>query len=153
MRRSLYRRIADFILDLEFWLFGVRVPDYWERVDYTYIVEKLVEAYPFAKIYLADQYYWVCPREDIEEFLASDPTDREEYVVEAHDCDDYSFRLMGQFHSKPYSALAFGIAWSKVHAYNIFISKEGEVLLVEPQADQILTPSKDEAYNTELIII
>lgn len=146
-------KILDWILDFENWLFGEGIPDEWDAVDNTFVVEKLIEAYPYAKIYIADAVYYVCSRETIEEFLASDPTDQERYVTETYDCDDFSFRLMGQFHEKPYAALAFGIAWSRVHGYNIFVSKEGEVLLIEPQTDEILKPSKDEVYNTELIIM
>lgn len=152
MRRGI-KKILDLILDFENELLGEGLPEDWEQVDNTYIVEKLLEVYPFAKLYLADAVYYVCSRQTVEEFLAADDTEKERYVSETHDCDDFSFRLMGQFHTKPYSALAFGIAWSGVHAYNIFVSKEGSVLLVEPQTDQILEPSSDEAYSTELVIM
>ena len=152
MRKGI-SKVFDLILDFEDWLFGEGIPEDWEPVDNTYVVEKLIGAFPYAKIYIADAIYYVCPHQTIESFLAEDPTDRERYVTETYDCDDFSFRLMGQFHAKPYAALAFGIAWSQVHAYNIFVSKEGEVLIVEPQTDEILKPSKEEIYDTELIIM
>ena len=150
---KLTRKVCNWILDLENRIFGEPIPGDWEEVDYTFVVEKLLEVYPFAKVYISDRYYHVCPKKAVEDFLASDPTEKERYVTETYDCDDFSFRLMGQFHIKPYSALAFGIAWSKIHAYNIFISIDGEVLLVEPQTDQIIKPSKEEAYATELIVM
>jgi len=152
MRKGI-SKILNLILDFEDWLFGEGIPDEWEPVDNTFVLEKLIEAYPCAKIYLADALYYTCPQETIESFLAEDPTDQERYTTETFDCDDFSFRLMGQFHTKPYAALAFGIAWSGVHAYNVFVSKEGKVLLVEPQTDEILEPTKDEVYATELIIM
>lgn len=148
-----YRKIFNWILDFENRLFGEPLPDDWEKVDYTFIIEKLIEAFPMAKLYISDEDYYICPRKTIEDFLAEDPTNQERYTETVFDCDDFSFRLMGQFHVKPYAALAFGIAWSTVHAYNIFISKEGEVLIVEPQTDAVIKPSKQEEYDTQLIIM
>lgn len=148
-----YRKILNAILDFENWLLGERIPEDWEKVDYTFVVEKLIEAFPHAKLYIADQYYYICPQKSIEDFLAEDPTNRERYLTETFDCDDFSFRLMGQFHVKPYAALAFGIAWSTVHAYNVFISKEGKALIIEPQTDEILEPTEEQVYDTQLIIM
>jgi len=129
------------------------MPEDWQQVDNTFIVEKLIEHFPYAKLYISDRYYWVCPKQTIRDFLAMDDTDKEKYIYESHDCDDFSFRLMGQFHKKPYSALAFGIAWSNVHAYNVVVVTEEGVFLVEPQTDALIPFTDDEAYNTVLIII
>jgi len=123
MRKGI-RKVLNWILDLENLIFGEGIPEDWEPVDNTYVLEKLMETYPFAKIYISDSLYYLCPKQTIEEFLATDPTDQERYTQEIFDCDDFSYRLMGQFHVKPYAALAFGIAWSKTHAYNIFITKQ-----------------------------
>jgi len=135
------------------WLFSEPIPDEWQKVDYTVILEKLLEVYPFAKIYLSDRYYYTCPRLDVAAFLAIDDTDKAHYVSEFHDCDDFSFRLMGQFSVKPYSGLAFGIAWSRTHAYNIVVVTNEGVFIVEPQTDKTFKPNSDLAYKTELIII
>lgn len=152
MRRGI-RKILNWILDFENWLFGESIPSDWKEVDNTFVVEKLLEACPFAKLYIADEKYYTCPKEVVKEFLAADPTDQERYITETFDCDDFSFRLMGQFHIKPYAALAFGIAWSRIHAYNIFITIDGQVLLIEPQTDQIIEPTDERAYSTRLIIM
>jgi len=153
MRKGL-GKVLDSLLDFELWLLGEGIPEDWECVDYVYVTEKLIGAFPFAKLYLADVDYYLCPKQDVEEFLAEDPTDQERYVTEVFDCDDFSFRLMGQFHTKPYSALAFGIAWSSVHAYNVFIDIEGKVWIIEPQTDELIEPNEGkEEYKTELIIM
>lgn len=134
------------------WLFGEPIPNEWEKVDWTFVLDKLIEVYPFAKIYLRDRYYYICPKQTIVDFLAMDKTDKERYLSEIFDCDDFSFRLMGQFDVMPYSALAFGIAWSRTHAYNVVVVTNEGVFVVEPQSDEMLKVYGG-LYNTELIII
>lgn len=152
--RHRLRRVFDQLIAFEEWLFREPLPDTWTLVDYVYVTEKLLECFPFAKLYLADRDYYISPKGEIQEFLALDETDKEIYVSEVHDCDDFSFRLMGQYHTKPYSALAIGIAWSQVHAYNIIIDKDGLVWIIEPQTDELIAPSAAEyQYDTELIIM
>ena len=134
-------------------IYGEPIPKEWQKVDYTFILEKLLEVFPFAKIYLSDRYYYTCPKLDIATFLVDDKTDQQKYQTEVFDCDDFSFRLMGQFHTKPYSSLAFGIAWSRSHAYNIVVVTSEGVFLIEPQSDVVFKPNSDSTYKTELIII
>jgi len=155
MRKGL-SRLLNWILEFEEWLFGEPIPNNWVMVDYTAIAEALIQAFPMAqKIYLVDRYYYLCPKQDIEALLAEDPTDQETYVSEFHDCDDFSFRLMGQFHKKPYSALAFGIAWSQTHAYNAcIVTEDQKVWIIEPQTDQLLDPKQaDPNYETQIIFM
>lgn len=154
MRKGI-KKILNWIIDIEAFFLEERIPSHWIEVDNTFVVEKLIEMFPYAKLYIADQKYYLCPREDIEEFLAADPTDRERYIKETFDCDDFSFRLMGQFHRKPYSALAIGITWSRVHAYNlVFLSADGQVFLIEPQTDEIMVPPEEgRTYSTRVIIM
>lgn len=153
VRRNI-RGLLDLILDLETRIFAEGIPKHWIRVDSTFIAERLIEAFPFAKkIYLSDRYSYVCPKKEIEDFLAQDPTDKEKYLIEIFDCDDFAFRLMGQLHRMPYSALAFGIAWSGVHAYNVIVMDDGgNVWIVEPQSDKLISPKEaGKEYETELI--
>lgn len=149
------RQVLNLILDFEYWLLGEPIPESWVKVDHVYITKKLIEAFPLAtKLYLSDAWYWLCPKEEMVDFLALDTTEQEKYTTEIFDCDDFSFRLMGQIHTKPYSALAFGIGWSKVHAYNIFIDVEGQVWIVEPQTDELIDPKEVKPeYETDLVII
>lgn len=70
--------------------------------------------------------------------LAYNPNRRVDYGI---GCDDFSFRLMGAFHVKPWSSLAFGIAWSHTHAFNIFYDGK-KFWLIEPQNDSIIDAEK-----------
>lgn len=147
------RKVFNAILDFEKRLLEEPIPDHWERVDWTDILDMLLEVYPFAKIYLSDRYYYLPSLEDIFDFLDGDETDKEHYVSEFHDCDDFSFRLMGQFHIKPWSAIAIAIVWSGVHAYNLVVVTQEGVFLIEPQTDEVFRPDGGATYASELIII
>ena len=73
-------------------------------------------------------------------------------------CDDFSFRLMGQFSIPGWSDIAFGIAVSEVHAYNCVIAEnDGDIkaYLIEPQADRIIDPEdvEDEGYQTVFVMM
>lgn len=148
------RKVLNAILNFEKRLLEEGIPEHWEKVDYTFILEKLIEAgLGQAKVYLADRYYYLPSLQDIFDFLDGDETDKEHYVSEFHDCDDFSFRLMGQFHVKPWSAVPIAIVWSGTHAYNLVVVTTEGVFLIEPQTDAVFRPDGGSAYKSELIII
>lgn len=153
-KRTLYRRFANWILRIEEALFGEGIPDHWELVEVADIAETLIGAFPYAKILLVDRYYYLPTLDEVFAFLEQDETDKETYVSDFHDCDDFSFRLMGQFHVKPWSAAAVAIAWSDVHAYNVIIVTQDGAFIIEPQTDELIKPiDVDTAYETKHIFI
>jgi len=117
-------------------------PDPLEDVDHTEIMTVLrAEMGEDCMIYLSDRDYQVTSKEEIENFLALDDTDKRKYLSEYHDCDDFSYRLHGQFSVPGWSGLAFGILWAGVpgggHAINCFVDNDKEVWIIEPQNDKI----------------
>jgi len=98
-------------------------------------------------IYLSDADYQVTSKAEIVRFLSLDDSDKEKYVSEYYDCDDFSYRLHGQFSIPGWSSLAFGILWSGTpnggHAINCFIDEDREVWVVEPQNDSIFKLPKN----------
>jgi hypothetical protein len=99
----------------------------------------LVTEFPKANIFMSDSIYKTTNIDELMRFIKSDPTNEYRYISEYHDCDDFSFQLMGSIHSVEWGALPFGIVWlSKPggnHAMNIFIDNEHNVFLIEPQND------------------
>lgn len=93
--------------------------------------------FPVAAIYLSDTVYYLSNLEDINEFLRIDQTNKIGFVPEERDCDDFSFRLMGQFSVPEWSGIALGIVWTDIHALNFFIDQNQEVWFIEPQTDDI----------------
>jgi len=58
-------------------------------------------------------------------------------------CDDFALLMAAMVAYSSYKSgfnkqLAFGIAWSMVHAYNVFITKDDKVWVYEPQTNVII---------------
>lgn len=90
-----------------------------------------------AHIYLVDAKYQLIEKSEMERFLKEDKTDLLTYVPEYFDCDDFSFRLMGQFSTPGWGGIAFGISFSKVHAFNIFVDAQKKIWILEPQSNNV----------------
>ena len=112
-------------------------PTSTRKASFTEVFQLIAERFPDCPIYLSDNEYLLCSYDDIALFLAQDQTNKMEYQSEVYDCDNFSYRLMGQFSIPGWSALAFGIVWSANHAFNVFISEDKKLLFVEPQDDSI----------------
>jgi len=151
-------RLRNRIEELLRWLPRIEVlkPEIVDIVDARTIRNRLREACPkLAHTFLSDEEYQITNKRSIQKFLELDDTDKNKYVPVWFDCDDFSYRLMGQFHRGKWACLAFGIAWSQTHAYNIAVLDEG-VFIIEPQTDKLLLLTgkvewKD--YETLLIIM
>jgi len=89
-------------------------------------------------LYLSDKVYRLCNLQDIREFLHQDATNHYLYQGEKFNCDDFSYRLMGQFSVPGWSDLAFGIVWSQLHALNIMVGVDKQVYFIEPQLDKLV---------------
>lgn len=90
------------------------------------------------ELYLSDHLYLMCNTADISKFLQQDATNKYGYKSEEYDCDDFAYRLMGQFSILGWSHLAFGIVWTNAHALNCFVDETEKFWFVEPQSDKII---------------
>ena len=124
------------------------------KTDSNYIFNILSQVQPAAThIYISDNEYWLCSKEDIEKFLMQDRTNKKDYVKEEYDCDDFSYRLMGQFSVKDWSGIALGIAWTNRHALNCLIDDTGKFRFIEPQSDKLQEKLEDWQGNEILFIL
>jgi len=57
------------------------------------------------------------------------------WLKNKYDCDEFSFALMGYWNDG-LRQFAFGIAWSKTHAFNIMVDDKKQVWIVEPQTNK-----------------
>lgn len=102
------------------------------------------------KIWLSDGTFGLVDTQNLKEFLASDTVNKRSYIAEKHDCDDYSYELMG--HVSDWNPdNTFGIVWGLNsngggHAWNFFINESMEVKYVEPQNDVIFDPSTEQIW-------
>jgi len=131
-------------------------PNNLESIDVSEINTIIKAAYPDVKLFLTDTDYKTTSKEELQRFLAYDITDTYPYVSQYYDCDDFSFSLMGGLSNPEWGSLSFGILWviinnTAAHALNIFIDKDREIWMVEPQTDIISEiPS---TYKPYLIMI
>jgi len=99
------------------------------------------------KLYLSDRLYQLASVQDVERLLSMDDTDKYQYVSEHFDCDNYAYRLMGNFNIPEWSSLAFGICWTGTpnggHAVNCFVDNELRFWIIEPQNDQVFELPSD----------
>ena len=125
-----------------------------KKVDGAYVFNILNALVPPAThIYISDSYYWLCSDADIKTFLSMDATNRDKYTAEEYDCDDFSYRLMGQLSVPQWSSIAFGILWTNLHALNCFISDTGKFYFIEPQSDKLQEKLEPWQGNEVLFIL
>lgn len=100
-------------------------------------------------IFIGDKSYYPCFFKDIENFLNLNTIDKRKYIPEKHDCDNFSWSLMGKA-SYILQGFAFGIVWAHTptgnHALNFFIDNDNKIWYVEPQTDEIFQNTKFKPY-------
>jgi len=101
------------------------------------IIEAKFPELPRQFIFMSDKTKQLCDIEDIEAFLEQDRTNHIEFIAEKFDCDDFTFRLMGQFSTPEWASIAKGIVWSDKHALMAFIDTNLDFWYLEPQNDKI----------------
>lgn len=90
---------------------------------------------PYAKeIYLSDGIFQLTSVKEASKFTAKTKVTGKKYTAEGHDCDNFSFALMGYW-SQELSSFAFGIAWSGEHAFNWMVDDQKELWVCEPQTN------------------
>lgn len=117
-------------------------PQYLYDIDYTEIYTLLKSEYPDTPIYIGDRLYKTTTKDELRRYIQIDDTDTYIYRDEYYDCEDFSFRLMGNLSNPEWGALPFGIMWvqrenNSAHAVNIFIDNSRELWTIEPQTDNI----------------
>ena len=82
--------------------------------------------------------------EEYMRFIINDTSNFGIYQEDRHDCDNFALALWGGLNKNPYwSGLALGYCEGHIpnahagHAYNVFVTNDGEVYFVEPQTDMI----------------
>jgi len=118
-------------------------------------IDFVARLFGFGAIFqLADSYYQKLDEEAEQRLVAlleTDKTDMEKYIAEDHDCDDFTFRLMGVVHCDPMlCAMPIFITWvswiqegQRVGHAILSYYKSGIVHIVK-----IVEPQNDDVYQT-----
>ena len=112
---------------------------------------------PHSKVVnLSDLNYGLTTVEEAKRFTKSTKVSVKEWKEESYDCDEFSFALMGYWNLGLYQ-YAFGIAWTKLHAFNIMVDNKKQIWIVEPQTNmfyKIEDKKRDvNYYPMEIIMI
>ena len=98
----------------------------------------LQKAFPDAQLILSDLHFHLTDLTEAQRFCTETKVSTWTYVPENHDCENFSYALMGRWSEAAWS-FAFGIAHSNVHAFNWLVDCERNVWIVEPQTNKFLT--------------
>jgi len=130
-------------------------PEHGEEISNSSLSYHLTKACPNARIFLSDRLYKTIYYNSMKDFLKWDKTNEYIYKTEYYDCDDFSYRLHGMLSTPGWADLAAGIAWSKTHAFNVFMSASKKLYLIEPQSDKIIPINEAQgAYsNIQLVVM
>jgi len=143
--RELYSKTKSELAECEKKLSPIPAPKILGEIDWNELRSILREKFPDAKIYLSDGNYKLTSVSEIKRFLERDDTDKYKYQATYFDCDDFSYRLMGNASTPEWASLAFGICWTQTHAFNIFVDSDKKTYLIEPQSDKVY--EFDKAYE------
>jgi len=113
------------------------------------MVRKALNVYT-TQLWISDGSFRTIIKDDMAQFLASNPVNQRKYVNDSHDCDDFSYELMGDV-SEWNPDNTFGIVWGNrvdgaAHAWNFFIDGNMKVWFVEPQNDGIFEPTTEKIW-------
>jgi len=112
-------------------------------------------AAPNCRLYISDTiHYGLITDEEMERFLREDKTDLEKYVVHKNDCDDRAWDLLGDLSQGAWAEIAAGFAWSNLHAFNVYINDQEQLMVIEPQTDKIMEYSPNmHKYYTPIFLM
>jgi hypothetical protein len=98
-------------------------------------------------IYLSDSQLNLANIDAAKKFTNDTKVWADNWVKDDHDCDNFSFALMGYW-SEGLKSFAFGIAWSNNHAFNVFVDENKQLWIVEPQTNQYMSVQEAQRRST-----
>ena len=128
----------------EYW-FKEEEPPRLGEITYSEL-SKLLAKNCGCQIFLSDEIYGLTSKEKALKYSNQTTIRFEKWVEEKHDCDEFSFALMGYW-NKGLEQFAFGIAWSRYHAFNIMIDHKRQIWIVEPQTNEFVPLRSAKKYK------
>lgn len=106
------------------------------------------------QIYIADEKYYCPPLKDVRQIVKESALDRQTWVEERFDCDDFAITLKANFAQASYKdgqrrhAHCCGVVWGmfdgEAHAINWVVTSDKRLRFIEPQTDEIFRPRKND---------
>ncbi len=86
-----------------------------------------------------DETMYLCDLSDIQAMLKADDTNKAKFIPAKHDCDDFAYRLFGQFNTEEWGGFCIGVMWTNVHVLCFAVDCNLDVFFIEPQNDNVQT--------------
>ena len=108
------------------------------RISANELHHLLSEKFPYARIFITDEWYYLISKRDFDRLLAYDKTDCHRYIRVIYDCDDFAFDFWRNItrHYHIAMGVAFVLTGKGAHAINFYVDENCSVYLIEPQSDQ-----------------
>ena len=95
-----------------------------------------------------DSKYWVCTKEDFQNWIKWDWTNGKRYISEEYDCDNFAFSFKARCDRKiGINAVGLVIDYSGGHAYNLVVFSDVAPELFEPQNDSWKKKGKSKMFT------
>ena len=101
-------------------------------------------------IYIPDKHMDLVNKNDAREFLAQDLTDREPYVKELFDCDDFARNVYNNARNYGLRVKKKNWCWAKIrirgHDLNLYVTEDLKVVFISTQTDEETTIHEKTIY-------
>ena len=91
-------------------------------------------------VYIPDKHMDLVDDADAKEFLEQDLTDRETYVLERFDCDDFARNVYNHARNYGLKVKKKNWCWAEIwiakHALNLYVNQDMKVVFIECQTDE-----------------
>ena len=95
-----------------------------------------------------DSKYWVCSKQEFEDWIEWDWTNKKRYIAEEYDCDNFAFSFKARCDRKiGINSVALVIDYSGGHAYNLVVFSDAAPELFEPQNDSWRKKGESKLYT------
>jgi len=95
-----------------------------------------------------DSKYWVCSKQEFEDWIEWDWTNKKRYIAEEYDCDNFAFSFKARCDRKiGINSVALVIDYSGGHAYNLVVFSDVAPELFEPQNDSWRKKGESKLYT------
>ena len=111
-------------------------------------LKRILKKVRFSIKLLLDRKYWTVDIYGWLKIIDNWKKNKYNYIADRFDCDDFALLMAGLVAYTCYKSgfkkqLAFGIAWSNIHAYNLYVDKNLTVWVWEPQTASIIGKAID----------
>lgn len=119
------------------------------HVSGSHVRDVLCAQYPDAHIRIADAEYSTVSLDEFNTWLKNDCVSEKTYYAQHFDCDNFSreircnmFRVNREYKTEFTMAYTEGMSPGGYHAFCIFLDSDDNVLIVEPQTDEVVIADK-----------